>query len=227
MKISRIFIAASLAFAMLVAAPRLQADQITHSADQSILSGNSVACQGGGIPTNNSYWRVFDLNSFGIFSDWQVDSVDIGIELAEALNPGANISTTINFYLDPSGDLTGPRTLIGSIAADIPDATALSVLNFAGGPLVPAGSNLAVEFFVPGDDTVTNLVDRVFVGSNNLGETGPSYLQAAACGLPDPTPTGAIGFPGMNIVMNINGTAIPEPSSIALLRLVLHRFGQP
>ncbi len=123
MKILRFCISASLAFAISAATTHLQADQITHSLDQTVIPG-SVACQGGGILTNNSYWRVFDLNSFGIFTDWQVDSVDIGIESATALIPGADIATTINFYLDPAGDLSAPGSLVllGSIAADIPDA---------------------------------------------------------------------------------------------------------
>ena len=45
-----------------------------------------------------------------------------------------------------------------------------------------------------------------FIGSNPDPETGPSYLSAADCGIPDPTPTGDLGFPDMHIVMNVNGS---------------------
>ena len=44
-----------------------------------------------------------------------------------------------------------------------------------------------------------------FIGSNGLGETGPSYISAADCGITAPTTTAAIGFPAMMIVMNVTG----------------------
>jgi hypothetical protein len=56
-----------------------------------------------------------------------------------------------------------------------------------------------------------------FVGSNASAETAPSYLSAADCGIPDPLTTADIGFPGMHIVFNVNGTCpggspTPTPS---------------
>ena len=38
---------------------------ITHSTSQSIVPG-SVSCNAGGLHTDNSYWRAFNLSSFGI-----------------------------------------------------------------------------------------------------------------------------------------------------------------
>ena len=43
------------------------------------------------------------------------------------------------------------------------------------------------------------------------GQTAPSYLAAAACGVTEPTDTAAIGFPGMHIVMNVTGDADVTP----------------
>src|SRR5581483_9668523 len=58
-----------------------------------------------------------------------------------------------------------------------------------------------------------------FIGSNTDPETGTSYLNAADCGGPDPTPTGDLGFPDMHIVMNVNGRcpggASPTPTATA------------
>ena len=68
----------------------------------------------------------------------------------------------------------------------------------------PAGSELVVEIFTPDGQTAGH---SFFIGSNNLGQTGPSYLLAADCGVTVPTPTGSIGFPGMHIVMNVTGEA--------------------
>ena len=64
-----------------------------------------------------------------------------------------------------------------------------------------------------------------FIGSNASAETGPSYLSAADCGIPDPTPTGDIGFPNMHIVFNVNGTCpggTPTPTPTPGVSLRLH-----
>ena len=61
---------------------------------------------------------------------------------------------------------------------------------------------LVVEIFPPDGQTAGN---SFFIGSNNLGQTAPSYLAAADCGVPEPTNTATIGFPDMHIVMNVTG----------------------
>ncbi len=47
---------------------------------------------------------------------------------------------------------------------------------------------------------------RLLVGSTAGGETAPSYLAAAACGLPEPVRPGAIGIPEMNLRLDVTGT---------------------
>ena len=51
----------------------------------------------------------------------------------------------------------------------------------------------------------------LFVGSNAFGQTGPSYLAASACGIPDPVDLAELGFPGMHIVMNVVGQVLTAP----------------
>src|SRR6185436_1773755 len=48
-----------------------------------------------------------------------------------------------------------------------------------------------------------------FIGSNNLGQSGPSYISAASCGIANPTNLASIGFPNMHIVMNVLGACGP------------------
>src|SRR6185503_10399280 len=57
---------------------------ITHSSSQAIVDLNSVACAGGGITAANSYWRAFSLPAFSINTVFDVQSVDIGVELASS-----------------------------------------------------------------------------------------------------------------------------------------------
>ncbi len=54
---------------------------------------------------------------------------------------------------------------------------------------------------------------QFFIGSNAVGQTAPSYLAAADCGVTEPTDTAAIGFPDMHIVMNVTGDATADETA--------------
>lgn len=79
---------------------------ITHSASQSIVTNNSVSCNAGGLHTDNSYLRQFDLNAFGITDTYNVTQVEIGVE--QAVGAGGSQPITVNFYtkINPAGALT-------------------------------------------------------------------------------------------------------------------------
>lgn len=185
---------------------------LTHSASNTITQFNSVSCNAGGLHTDNSYWRSFNLASFGVTGPLDVISIDLGIE--QALGAGGSQPATVRYYTDTDANPgNGGLTLIGTVPITVPDAS-LTVLNFLGGPTgVPASANLVVEVFTPDGQTAGN---SFFIGSNNLGQTGPSYLSAPDCGVTAPTSTAAIGFPGMHIVMTVNGNFVPEPTGMGL-----------
>jgi hypothetical protein len=172
---------------------------ITHSLSQSIISLNSVSCNAGGLHADNSYLRVFNLADFGITQDFAISNVQIGIE--SAVGAGGSQPATVNLYtLD--GDLVWANlTLIGTADVSVTD-TALTIIDLPVSGTAPAGSVLVVEFFTPDGQLDGH---SLFVGSNNLGETAPTYLAAAACGIVEPATTGSIGFPEMQLVMNVTG----------------------
>lgn len=173
---------------------------ITHSLSQTIQALNSVSCNAGGLHTDNSYMRVFDLPSFGINGDFEVSQVQIGIE--QAVGAGGAQPASVNLYT-----LSGPLvfanlTPIGSANINVSDQN-LTILNVPVSGTAPAGSTLVVEFFTPNGQAAGH---SLFVGSNNLGQTDPTYLAAADCAVPEPTDTGSLGFPGMHLVMNVTGS---------------------
>jgi subtilisin-like proprotein convertase family protein len=202
---------------------------ITESSSQAIEDLNSVSCNDGFGHTDNSYWRAFTLSSFGIGGAWDVQSVDIGVELASAGVGGApsggktgfskNVSHASKGGKAPAGvgqPLTirlwtssmpfptgypGSLTMIGSTSTTVADQ-ADTIINIPVTGTAPAGSQLVVEVFTPDGTSAGNLF---FIGSNSAAETGPSYLSAADCGITTPTTTAALGFPSMHIVMNVNG----------------------
>lgn len=172
---------------------------LTHSASQTITALNSVSCNNGGLHANNSYFRAYDMSAF--LTGFDVCAVNVGIETASGA--GGTQPITVNIYAN-SGALFpgGTLTLVGTAAVSVADQalTVLSVPLTAG---VPAGAlELVVEVFTPDGQVAGN---SFFIGSNNLGETGPSYIQAADCGITTPVTTGAIQFPNMQIVLDVIG----------------------
>jgi subtilisin family serine protease len=180
---------------------------ITHSASQAIVALNSVACSsdGGISTTENGYLRHFVLGDFGITSDFGVTQVSFGIE-----NLTVAQAVTVNLYtmVNPAGSFTyGNFQEIGSASASL-SAQQATIVPVPVTGTAPAGSTLVVEVDVPDMSGVGGL----FIGSNPDGQTAPSYLRSASCGLSEPTDTAAIGFPGMQIVMNVTGTTdVEEP----------------
>ncbi len=173
---------------------------LTHSASQTIMSANSVSCNAGGLHADNSYLRTFTLSDFGIFGDLTVTSVDVGVELASA-GSGGSQPATVNLYTLDGPLVWANMTLIGTADVDVADQS-LSIINVPVNGTVPAGGTLVVEFFTPDGQADGN---SFFVGSNNLGQTAPTYLAAADCGVVEPTDTAALGFPDMHLVMNVRG----------------------
>jgi hypothetical protein len=201
---------------------------ITHSSSQAIISLNSVSCNSISGHTDNSYWRAFSLPAFGISGAFNVESVDIGIEEATAGGAGRGASKksisknqrkaaktqapsggpsqpiTVRIYQSSSAFPTGfpgSLTLLNTFNGSINDQS-LTILNVPITGAVTAGGELVVEVFTPSGESAGNFF---FIGSNAAGETGPSYISAADCGITSPTTTSAIGFPDMQIVMNVHG----------------------
>jgi uncharacterized repeat protein (TIGR02543 family) len=183
---------------------------ITESSSQSIVSANSVSCNNTAGHADNSYYRVFDLPTFGITGEFKVSAVEIGVESAAA--GGTDQPITVNLYTLNGAFILANLTPIGSASVNVTDQS-LTHLTVPVTATAPAGAKLVVEIFTPNGQTAGNFF---FIGSNNLGETAPSYIRATACGLAEPATTTSIGFPGMQIVMNVHGSTGPSCSANAL-----------
>jgi hypothetical protein len=150
-----------------------------------------VSCNAGGLHTDNSYSREFDLTAFGIGGAFGVTQVEFGVEQARATG---NQPVTVNLYtkINPAAPLifANPFRRIGFDQCH-GDGSSLTLLTI---PVVgngPHGPVLVVEIFTPDGQTAGNS----FIGSNNLGQTKLSHLAAAVCGVPELTATGNLGFP--------------------------------
>ncbi len=178
---------------------------ITQSQSQDIVDENSVACVNPAAQhADNAYLRAFTLTDYGISGAFAVDQVEFGVELAQAGSGGSQpLSVRLYRKTNPAGPLTYDNlTSIATANANIPNQS-LSRYTVPIAGTAPAGSVLVVEVFTPNGQAAGH---RFFIGSNPYGQTGPSYLAAPACGLSQPDTTANIGFPNMQIVMNVSGT---------------------
>lgn len=178
------------------------AQSLAHTNDQTILTGNSVNCGQQGVHEDTGIWRTFDLAHFGITTAFCVRRIEFGIEEATApcLQP-----VTVRLYSDvdsqpaPISDLTllAERTvLVGNQVG--------TLLSVEIGATVPAQSVLVVEVFAPRGPPASST--RFLVGSNNLGESAPSYLRAPVCSVPEPVDLDSLGLLGVHVVLSAHGT---------------------
>jgi hypothetical protein len=197
-----------------------------------IVALNSVSCNAGGLHADNNYLRRFDLDGeFGITNDLTVDSVDVGIETTTGAGGTQPISIVLHSIANGDAFLIANLTEIGRLDTTIADVAAV-VQNFvvSSAAIDPATDDLVVDAFTPDGQTEGH---TFFMGSNNLGQTAPSFLYAADCGIMEPTATGDIGFGDMHIVMSVNATvagddvvlppppAVPTMNSFGLLGMAL------
>ena len=167
--------------------------------DKNIIAG-SVACASGRITTENQLARCFDAANF--LTDRTVLSLDFGIEVAEQLTDPIEIIGTLYSIPLCDGVLEDANlTVLGSgsimLAGDGSEDFTIQTISFAGGIDVPAGTNVVAEIAFGPDN-------RFWPGSNPNGQTCLSYIASDTCGLTDLTDLGAIGFPNMHLVLNLN-----------------------
>ena len=183
--------------------------ELTQSTTQAILTGNSVSCNAGGLHTDNSYWRAFSIAAFP--GGFDVCEVEFGIE--QAIGAGGTQPVTVNVYSSTGAAFPGGTLVLqGTANLSVADQSA-TVLDAPITASIPAGAEMVVEIFTPDGQTAGH---SFFIGSNADGQSAPSYLSAATCGVTVPTPTGSIGFPDMHIVMNVRGANAGPPAPVLI-----------
>lgn len=203
-----------LALALLV--PQVAAQRATQSLDNTTVQlGNSVACATNGNPppqlsAENSYLRNYDLIALGITNQITITSVSFGIELAQHQGTVGMQPIEIRIYTEPMAtalfpDTTG-LTLVNTTAFMLPDQMTTTIWRqqlSAPVNVLPI-DNVIVEIYSPDGTAGGNHL--FFLGTNNLGESAPTYLQAGTCGLPTPGTYASIGFANVHGIIDFHYT---------------------
>jgi hypothetical protein len=206
---------------------------LTQNIDPNTIEDNvSVACSAGGITTENTWMRRFDLDGdHGITGNFCVTSLDYGIELQTG---GTNLTVATHCISTPPtpgfislGSLVNQDS-VGAVPAD----GALFFQNtVVGGCCNGSTDDLVME--VTGADCLdSGACLQFFIGANDNGQTDPSYIAAAGCGIIDPTDIALLGFPGDHVVMTVNGDdegggsgGVPAIGPLGVMVLVLVLLG--
>jgi len=168
---------------------------LTHSTDPNTIVAGTVSCQGGGITADNIYYRSFDIGTMGV-SPFSVLEVSFGVEAA-VIDPTEPLIIDIVIY-SATSDLPGAAlTEITRVPVPIVDEDAGTIKTVGIEATVDA-QYLVCTIEIPDSDTA-----QFSVGSNNLGETAPTYISSAACGIATPATMAGIGFPDVHLIMSV------------------------
>jgi len=171
----------------------LAPQSITQSTNvDTVVTGTSVHC-----PTapGTTWYRLFDLDGdHALTGEFCVEDVDYGIE-----SLAANQTLTIVVHCLAEGAPFTNANLVQAGSAVVPHtATALTLHNAAVAGCCDADTeDLALE--------LTTQAPAFFVGCNNLGQSAPTFIESASCGLPEPGNLADIGFPNSHLLLVVNG----------------------
>lgn len=195
----------------------VRSDAVTISQSTSMIpTAGSVSCNAAGLHADNAYSRAFDLSSFGISQPFSLTSVTFAVESANAAGSATIQPLDVRIFdgWSIAGSVLTPGPLLGTFPAVINDGSLFQQTVTVSGTITSGG--LVVELFTPDGQTAGH---SLFMGSNAAGQSGQSFIAAAACGIPNRTDLASIGFPNMHLIMSVEGTAVPEPSALAFLGL--------
>ena len=179
---------------------------LTHSRSPAIVAGSSVACarNRGVLTMANGYLRHFTLDDYAIRGDLAVTAVSFGVEAVL----GSAVELTVNLYtmVDPDGSLHSGNLLPIGTATTTAGSQLMTIVQVPVTGTAPAGSTLVVEVATPELSR-----GAVYLGANPAGQTAASYLRAEACGIPEPAPAAELGYPEMQLLLNVTGIAeVPD-----------------
>ncbi|MDX5585523.1 MAG: T9SS type A sorting domain-containing protein [Aureibaculum sp.] len=192
---------------------------LKYSTTENIVDLNSVACeQQTDIVSDNTFYRSFILSDFGIIGDYDITSVDYGIEIMSGA-PVEGYPVKVSIYSTDSTFPTGNLTLLSEVTEMITNQH-LQMHSTTITATIPSGAEFVVSVSIESDVIADGGNGEVSfqIGSNSDGEIRPSYLKAPACSLPTPVTFASMGRPDIHIVMNVKG--IGDTAGIEDLQLV-------
>lgn len=213
--------------------PLAAPQSLTQSTDPNTLEEVMVACSGGGITTDNHWMRLFDLDGdHGISGEFCVTSVDYGVEISTA-----NPDTSVNVYCRGNGVNTPGQinfsdlTQQDGVTINLQDGNLFFINQPVGGCCTGADDDLVVEVAAADCLAAEDSCLQFWIGGNDNGQSAPSYIGAADCGINNPVDLALIGFPDNHLAWVVNGDddggggGVPAVGPIGAIVMVLVLLG--
>jgi hypothetical protein len=182
---------------------------LSQNSATTITAANTVSCNAANITAENSYYRVFQLSTFGVTRPFTAQRVDFGIESADA-EIGTSQTVQIKLHTLNGAFVTGNLTNVAGQNVAVADTATGTVLPVAlsPAPVIQPNATLVAEIFVPDGDVDNNGVgNSIFIGSNTAAETAATYIRApdTGCAITQPATMSSIGFPNVHVVLTVTG----------------------
>jgi hypothetical protein len=175
-------------------------ESFTENSDVVPTAGD-IACQGGGITTENSFARSYDSSAGEIpAEEFEINCVEFGIA-----NSGSAIPIVVRIYLDSDG---GAPTAPGTDLTEIGVRAGIALAQFEGmqrvvfepAVCVPANSTILVSLDI---DPSTDGFCGIY--GNAASATGATYILSNSCGLTTYTDMASLGSTGQMVqILNVN-----------------------
>lgn len=186
---------------LLVEAVDPAATVCTQSVDNTVETGGIVHCANAGISTENQWLRRYSPSAdCGLTGDVIVTAVNYAVSSAVGVTGSQEIVVRVYEIAAGAQLIYANMTLLSEEPQLIVDqASTLMTANLSTKARISAGNDVVVEIA-----KLTPLAagDTFIAGGNDLGETGTSYIASTSCGLNEPTPLGAIGFPDAHLILD-------------------------
>ncbi|MBL6756253.1 MAG: hypothetical protein ISQ11_07575 [Planctomycetes bacterium] len=177
----------------------------TQSFDNQTIEPGGVACTTGpptNFATDNQWLRRYSpAAECGVTSAIVVEGVTFAVETA-ASPDGLGQPITLRAYTIPVGASLSyaNMSLLTELEELVPDGTdQIITTRFDSPRVLTIGFDLVIEV---AKTTAATEEFVYFPGSNGLGQTGPSYIASASCGLAEPTDLATIGFPNTHLILD-------------------------
>lgn len=181
---------------------------LSQTADTTVVGGKGLACGGDdGVSITwtreNSWYRVFPLQAFGITTPFQVTEVAFGVQ--EAGPTTQMIQLKLGTYSGTPGATLDPALIapLTSAAVSVPVVTSPQLVEAPIRATVPAGGQLVVELAAA---DYANQDLHFYAGASAGAETAPAYLRAPDCGVDQPESIKALNAMAGSLVITVTGT---------------------
>jgi hypothetical protein len=188
--------------------------ELSHSVNPQTLTQGTPFCGDASGHQAQSLWRRLSPcdGPFLLGTGLILESVRVGIENS---NPGIGFSEqplVLRVYQDLDGgdiDAVGDMILLHEQTFAVPTFELSNYCLTLDSPVeIPCGMETVIEFHLPDGTSEGHLL---ILGSNNLGESDPTWFSAPFCGNDLPVRMTDLGFPEIHMSATFRGAVIDSP----------------